>query len=97
MKIEKLYFKNTDHTVCFSLKKHIEEAEKDGLKQITLVEAVPDTENPNRILCKHSNKVTKKQDCNKSNCSFYSSKSGRGSCENRGIVYRYGNELTFKI
>ena len=97
MKIEKLYFKNTAHTDCFSLSKHKEDAKKEGLEQIVLVEAVPDTENPNRIFCEHYGGTTNKKYCNKSSCSSYSSKSGRGSCDKRGVVFRYGNELTFKI
>jgi len=97
MKIEKLYFRNIAHTVCFPLNKHLEDAKKEGLEQIILVEAVPDTENPNHVFCKHYGETTWKKDCNKSACSSYSSKSGRGSCDKRGVVFRYGNELTFKI
>jgi len=97
MKIEKLYFKNTAHNDCFSLNKHLEDAKKEGLEQITLVEAVPDTENPNHVFCKHFAEITKKKCCNKSNCYSYISKSGRGACDKRGVVFRYGNKLTFKI
>jgi len=97
MKIEKLYFRNIAHTDCFSLSKHKEEAKKEGLEKITLVEAVPDTENPNHVFCKHFAEITKKKCCNKSNCYSYISKSGRGTCDKRGVVFRYGNELTFKI
>ncbi len=96
-KTEKLYFKNIDSTTCCSLSDMLDEARCDGLEKITLVEAVPDDGTTDMIWCTHEGECVEKSDCKKSLCSYYSSKSGRGVCENRGSLYLHGEEITFDV
>ncbi len=97
MKTKKLYFKSIDDTFCTSLEKHIEEAKLEELKTITLVEAIPDFSNSEYIWCGHQGEIGEREECKKSICEFYSSKSGRGICEHRGKLYQHGEEVTFDV
>lgn len=94
---QKLYFKSIDDTTCYPLKHHLAEAKIEGLETITLIEATPDDDNPDYVFCGHHELVSERSECKKSNCEFYSSKSGRGVCEHRGNLCDYGDEFTFKI
>lgn len=95
--IEKLYFKSIDDTTCHSLESHLDDARSEELTEITLVEAIPDNDNPDYIWCIHHEQVTERHDCRKYACSSYSSKSGRGVCKHRGNLYSHGDEVTFKV
>ena len=97
MEIEKLYFENIDATMCMPLNIHIEDAKLEGLKSITLVEAIPDNVTTDYIWCTAHSEVSERSECKKSNCSAYSSKSGRGVCSNRGKLYLHGEEVTFNV
>ena len=97
MKTEKLYFKSIDDTFCSSLESHIAGARYEELKQITLIEAIPDNDNTDYIWCTHHGEVTERSDCKKSICSYYESKSGRGKCKNKGSFFMHGEEVTFTI
>lgn len=97
MKTEKLYFKSVDDTICSSLESHLEDAKDEELKEITLIEAIPDNDNVDYIWCTHHGEVTERSDCKKSICSHYESKSGRGICKHRGHLYSHGEEVTFAV
>lgn len=97
MKTEKLYFKSVDDTICSSLESHLEDAIDEELKEITLIEAIPDNDNVNYIWCTHHGEVMERSDCKKSICSYYESKSGRGKCKNKGNFFMHGDEVTFKV
>ena len=88
----KLYFKSEDDVRCSPLEDFINEAKCDGLKEITLIEAIPDNDG---IWCLYSGESTERGDCKKSVCSYYESKSGRGICKHRGQLYYHGNKVVF--
>lgn len=94
---EKLYFDSVDDTFCTPLADKIDDARFEGLKEITLVEAIPDTDNPDYIWCGYQGEVGERQECKKAFCSYYESKSGRGKCKHRGSLYRHGDEVTFQV
>lgn len=97
MKSEKLYFKDIDSTTCSSLSDMLNDARLDGLETITLVEAIPDNGTTDMIWCTYNGEVVEKSECKKSLCSYYSSKSGRGTCANRGNLYLHGEEIVFNV
>lgn len=94
---EKLYFRSIDDTTCYSLESHLEDAKDEELVEITLVEAVPDNDNPDYIWCSYHAEVGERIGCKKAVCPHYSSKSGRGTCKHRGNFYSHGDEVTFKV
>ena len=97
MKKEKLYFRSIDETFCSALEGFIVDAKNDGLKEITLIEAIPDNDNTDSIWCTHEGEVTERDMCKKAECEFYSSKSGRGKCMHRGNLFNYGEEVKFDL
>ena len=97
MKQKKLYFRDIDSEFCKSLESHFEDAKDEGLERINLTEAIIDKSNPNYIWCGHFAEIGEKEECAKSKCSFYSSKSGRGVCKHRGNLYEHGEEVEFDI
>jgi hypothetical protein len=94
---EKLYFTSIDDTSCYTLFDRLNDARLDGLKKVTLIEAILDNDNPDYIWCGHQGEVGDRQECKKSICSFYSSKSGRGVCKHRGSLYLHGEEVEFDV
>lgn len=94
---KQLYFENIDDTFCCELQTFIEDAKIEELKEITLVEAIPDNSNPDYVWCTYHGECIEKSECKKSECSLYSSKSGRGVCEHRGKLYRHGDEVKFDV
>lgn len=97
IKTPQLYFKDIDSTFCQSLDTLLDDAKYDKLKEITLIEAIHDPDEKYYVWCQHEGEATEKQICKKSECNYYSSKSGRGVCKYRGKLYNIGNEVTFKI
>lgn len=97
MEKEKLYFESIDDNVCFSLSDRLNDARLEGMSQVTLIEAIPDNDNPDYIWCKHHGEVSERQECRKSICAHYASKSGRGKCNHRGHLYQHGEEKTFDV
>lgn len=93
----KLYFRNEDSTNCETLDDILNDAKDDGLKEITVLQAIPDNGFSGNIWCMHLGEVYDKSECNKKECCYYSSKSGRGVCESRGKLYLHGEKETFKI
>lgn len=91
-----LYFASVDDTYCKPLEDHLHDAKIEGLTEITLLEAVPDTEKDS-IWCTYLGEVEQRNECKKSFCSYYSSKSGKGICEHRGNLYWPGEEITFQV
>jgi hypothetical protein len=94
---EKLYFESIDDTSCYPLSDRLNDAKLEGLKKVTLVEAIPDNDNVDYIWCGHQGEVGERQECKKSICSYYESKSGRGVCRHRGNLYQHGEEVTFDV
>lgn len=93
----KLYFENIDATFCQPLESFIADAKSEGLEEIILVEAIPDTETKDYIWCTHYGEVVEKSECTKKACTYYESKSGRGVCSNRGNLYLHGEEVKFNL
>lgn len=95
-KKEKLYFRNSNAEICYDLDSHIRDAKNQGLKEVTLLEAELDKDDKCYFWCTIY-EVVDRCECTKKSCQKYSSKSGRGVCENRGKLYTHGTEVTFKI
>jgi hypothetical protein len=94
---EKLYFRSYDHTTCYYLDWHLDDARDEGLEKITLVEAIPDNDTKDYVWCTQYENVEEKSLCCKINCPAYTSKSGKGKCQYRGNLYNHGNEVTFEV
>jgi hypothetical protein len=94
---EKLYFRSIDDTTCYSLETHFEDARDEELTKIKLVEAIPDDGTNDVVWCTHYVECVDKDQCKKTFCEHYSSKSGRGVCEHRGNLYLHGEEVTFDV
>lgn len=95
---EQLYFKSIDDTLCAPLDGYINDARIEGLSEITLVEAIPDPNNPDYIWCTWNGDVIHRTECKKSQCSYYeANKSGRGTCIHRGMLYNHGKEVKFIV
>lgn len=92
--VEKLYFENEDSISCMGIENFLHDAKLEGLTEITVIEAIPDNGTSDYIWCQIYDCV-QKDDCRKSVCSAYKSKSGRGKCENKGNLYLHGNKVTF--
>src|SRR6476620_8403844 len=97
MKNEKLYFKSLDDEICSPLEIHLADAKWDDCKEITLIEAVPDNDNQHVIWCQHFWACVERPQCTKSECEYYTSKSGRGVCQHRGQLYTHGEEVVFQV
>lgn len=99
MKTEKpkLYFQSVDDTFCSPLESHLQDARNEGLEQVTLIEAVPDKDNPDFIWCMQQGECVERHMCKKDQCEDYESKSGRGVCSNRGNLYQHGDEVSFNV
>lgn len=95
-KIEKLYFKNEDSTHCALLEYFINEAKEEGLDDIELIEAIP-APKEEHVWCTYHGETVERNECIKSECDYYSSKSGRGVCEHRGSYYLHGDKAIFKV
>ena len=95
--LSKLYFRDIDSEICYKLVGFIAEAIDEELEEVTLVEAVPDFDNKGYVWCTSDGTCVERSQCKKAYCTGYQSKSGRGVCENRGRLYRHGEEHTFKV
>lgn len=92
----KLYFNNEDSTHCYFLENHINEAKENGLDEIYLIEAIP-APKEEHVWCSYLGEVVQRNECRKSECEQYRSKSGRGVCEHRGSYYLHGEKVKIKI
>jgi hypothetical protein len=97
--LDRRYFANENAEECYALKYHLDEARAEGLTEVTLMEAVPDFDNPYYIYCTSSGEVGEKRDCSKINCDGYEprGKSHGGPCKYRGHLYEHGDKKTFKV
>jgi len=93
----KLYFEDVDSTTCHPLDYFIHNAKIEELNKITLLEAIPDNDNPDYIFCGFAGEVAERCDCSKKYCDQYKSKSGRGKCSLKGNLYQHGEEVTFNV
>ena len=92
-----LYFASIDDTSCHPLEYYINDAKLEGLSEITLVKADPDDGTTDFIWCTYHGDCVEHNECKKSLCNYYESKSGRGVCKHRGKLYLHGEEQIFKI
>lgn len=93
---EKLYFNNEDSTHCYALEDHMNEAKESGLDEIFLIEAIPSPKEEH-VWCSYHGEVVERNECKKSECDYYSSKSSRGACEHRGSYYLHGEKVKINI
>lgn len=93
----KLYFANIDSTHCEPIEGLLSDAKLDGLKILTVLEAIPDNGTSEFIWCVQNGECVERHDCKKALCSNYESKSGRGVCGNRGQLYFHGDEVSFNV
>ena len=93
--MKKLYFENEDSNVCMPLGDCLDNTDK--LKEVTLMEAVP-YRGSEYCWCTHEMEVVEREDCKKSVCDWYTpNKSGRGTCSQRGKMYKFGEKVTFNV
>lgn len=95
MKKQKYYFKDIDSEMCYPLSLHIEEAKSWGLKEIELIEAIPDPDNPEYIWCASADAVGEKSECNK-NCTDYEPLRGK-TCKHKGKLFEHGEIVRFNV
>ena len=95
MKKVKFYFENEDENMCYPLNYHIENAKSNGLKEIELFEAIPDTLNKDMVWCTELEAVLEKTECNKS-CPYYKASKGR-ICDLRGKLMEWGEKVKFNV
>ena len=94
---EQLYFKSIDDTFVENLEDLLNDAKHEGLKEVTFVKAIPAPNDPDNIWCMHKGDVEDRDECRKSTCAYYESKSGRGVCKHRGTLYHFGEEVKFNL
>jgi len=93
--MEKLYFENEDSNICMPLGDCLDNT--DELKEVTLIEAIPEKESM-YCFCTKECDVVPRSDCRKAECDLYEpNKSGRGACIHRGKLYGFGEKVTFNI
>ncbi len=92
----KFYFANEDATICHPLDYFIHDAKLEGLTEIELMEAVQEDGIDDFIWCHHF-EVVERSECKKAVCPKYTSKSGRGRCDNKGNLYYHGGKVKFKF
>ena len=97
MEKPKFYFENIDSETCYTLDYFMDDAKAQGLKTITVLEAVVEDAMPDYVWCRYSAETSDKQYSNKKLCNTYRSKSGKGKCEFRGKLYSHGDEVTFDV
>ncbi|GEM_PF-5245710 len=68
MKNEKLYFADEDATMCIPLSEDLHDAKIEGLKEIELMEAIPDYSNSELVWCTYDGEVVDRGECKKSEC-----------------------------
>jgi len=94
--MEKYYFENEDAEVCYPLSYFTDRAKESGLKEISILEAVPDFRNKEFVWCGWDDSCTYMSDCKKSVCSAWTK--GKGNmCDHRGKLYAHGDSVTIKI
>lgn len=95
MRSNKLYFLDESSNMCYPLDYHIERAKEEGLKEVELFEAVPDTFNKNMLWCLEFESMFEKSDCNKS-CPYYKALKGT-KCDLLGSLLVCGEKVKFDI
>lgn len=93
---KKFYFGSEDDTFCFPIKSILADAKAEGLQQVEVFEAVPDSHG-DHIWCTHYGEVVERGECKKSQCEKYTSKTGKGVCSNRGKYHTFGDKKTFDV
>ena len=96
MKKQKLYFENDDSEICYPLSYHIENAKDNGLKEIELFEAIPDTLNKDIVWCAEMETTGEKSECNKT-CPYYKKPVKGRICELRGKLMEWGEKVKFEV
>ncbi|WP_321331912.1 hypothetical protein [uncultured Bacteroides sp.] len=95
-KVEQLYFKDEDSCSVQSLEDFINEAKEEGLSEITLFEADPDTEKE-YIWCEAFGETKEKSECRKKCCSGYEKPENGNICADRGTLYWHGRKMLFNV
>ena len=93
---KKLYFKNEDEDMCYPLQDHIKYAIQEGLKEIELIEAIPDTKNKKFVWCIFLGQIIEKSTCNKK-CIYYSRPDKGYKCEEKGKLMTFGKKIRVSI
>jgi hypothetical protein len=93
----KFYFGSKDDEYCHTLEALIAEAKQNGEKEIEVYEAVPDHSQTDFFFCTSLEEVVDHEECKKSECEYYESKSGRGVCMYRRLCSTAGKKITVKI
>lgn len=96
MKKEKLYFENEDSEVCYPLCYHIDNAKENGLSEIELFEAIPETGINDIIWCSEVGSTVDKSECDKT-CPEYSAPEKGRMCKRLGRLMTCGKQVKFSV
>ena len=99
MAVEQLYFRYEDSEYCFPLEYFLADAQADGLTEITLIKAIPDSDNKNFIWCNYIGECGERSECCKARCKYYQTRGNAkgGMCKYRGWIFQHGEKETFKL
>ncbi|WP_461631710.1 hypothetical protein [Labilibaculum euxinus] len=93
---KQFYFENEDADFCHPLEYFTHDAKIEGLKEINIIEAVPDFRNEDTIWCTSIGAAEDRSECKKDRCDEYIK--GKGNiCDHRGKLYSYGEQVTIKL
>jgi len=80
--------------MCFDLRSHVEDARREGLTEIRLLEAVPEKVS-GMFWCKAVDAVGEDGECGRQ-CQHYDPRNGKsGICKEKSILYTHGKEVVF--
>ena len=91
-----MYFSEEGDNVCIELSDHIQAAKIDGLKEIELIEAIPDNSIKDHVWCMELENTVERSDCSKCNCHMWTSSNGR-VCDFRGKLYKPAQKVKFDV
>ena len=95
--MKKFYFEDEDANVCMPLEHFLDNAKSEGLKEITLIEAIESSEDY-YCWCKLNSSVVCNDDCNKLGCFFYEpDKDDCKKCRHKGVLREFGNKVVFDV
>ena len=95
METPKFYFEDEDSERCYHLDYFVRHAREEGLTEIELFEAVPDTLNTEMSYCKELEDVVELSTCNEE-CEYFEA-SEEGACKMKGILMEWGEKVKFDI
>lgn len=92
----KYYFSDLDDSGCYTMAYWLDRAEKEGLKEMELYEAIPDPDK-DHAWCNEFDALIEPVECGKQ-CERYNPINGKsGKCRYKVGCYEHGEKVTVKI